>query len=274
MKAGFDSKGSKEVVIILTGYLQSLHLLKNCITTFSKAWKSMKSNCSSLEYFSQWDVYQTLWRAQGGNWHTLHCSSQCWMLHRTWTTNRKFSEPWRLKAGLAECQENVCHWLLEGSGMVMQTFEGQSQVCWPSNIIIHWYICMFLKCLKFLLLCVLHLAINFQETGHCVFTNDKLPMSELRVLHVLTILYQITGSAVLNIKGHYLGGNFCFLLKGLVPELEAVLMLLLSPGSVKRSQESSLRQWVCFGFAFGLTVELFSACRKTLLLGTQGEPWV
>lgn len=77
-------------------------------------------------------------------------------------------------------------------------------------------ICTFLECVKFLLLCVLHLAINFQETEHCVFANDKLLMTELRVLHVLRtspILHQIAGSAVLNIKGHYLGGNFGFLLK-------------------------------------------------------------
>lgn len=123
-------------------------------------------------------------------------------------------------------------------------------------------LCMALKCLKFPLLCVLHLAINFQETEHCVFTNDKLLMSELRVLHVLTHqigganLHQIAGSAVLNIKGHYLGGNFCFPLKGPVLELEAVLTLLLSPSSVWKGPRNS--HWGS-GFALAFPGWLWSS---------------
>lgn len=118
-------------------------------------------------------------------------------------------------------------------------------------------------CLKFPLLCVLHLGIDFQETEHCVFTNDKLLMSELRVLHALrtlTILHQNADSAVLNIKGHDLCGNFCFLLKDPLLELESLLMLLLSPGCVKGSQELSLRQWFCIDSS-NLIVELFSSGR-------------
>lgn len=78
---------------------------------------------------------------------------------------------------------------------------------------------------------------------------------------------------MLNIKGHDLCGNFCFLLKDPLLQLEAVCMLPLSPGGVKEFQEWSLRQWFCFGSS-SLGVELFSTGRKTYLLEPQGIPQV
>lgn len=79
----------------LLSFKLNSYSLSSCWTTAQKYLakpERMKSSCPSLECFSQWDVCQSLWRAQGGNWHALHCSSQSWMLHGTWATNRKFSE--------------------------------------------------------------------------------------------------------------------------------------------------------------------------------------
>lgn len=195
----------------------------------------MKSNCPSLEYFSQWDVCQSFWRAQRGNWHALHCSSQSWMLHGTWATNRKFSEPWNWRQAWQNARR--MHAIgSKGSGIVMQTSEGQRQVCWPSNMITYWCAC---ACFWSVwnspssVSYIWQLIFRRQSIVYSPMTSCSWMNWECLMCWPLPILHQIAGSAVLNIKDHDLCRNFCCLLHNPLLELEAVLPL--SPDTVEVS---------------------------------------
>ena len=126
--------------------------------------------------------------------------------------------------------------------------------------------------LLFPLLHALHLTFSGDEGFYiqqCQVAYDWI--KSVHLWGTLAILHQMAGLPVLNIDSHDLCGSFCFLIKdSLLQQLEAVLMLQVSPGSVRGPQGWSLRQWICFGSS-SLTVQLVSTGRRTHLLGPKGS---
>lgn len=200
--------------------MASLLLLNNFIMMFCKPWKVRKSNCPSLRYFSLWDVCQSLWGAWCGEWMT--CLTLLVLI-----TNAMFTQDMNNQWALVVESRSV---RMPG-GRVLLAFEriwhGHADL-WRTKS----------KSDDLATLSYSDEPTHFSEvvgilpppppplclTSNNPFSGDgAFGIYEYQVAHEWTksvrfsgtsaVLHEMAGSAVLNVEGHDLCHNFCFLIK-------------------------------------------------------------